>query len=53
MKKLDAKALEVIEAARTLKPKSRHDELKRIAREMKGRAPAEAALAVLAELEGG
>lgn len=53
LKKLDAKALEIIEAAKTLEAKRRHEELKRIAREMKGRAPAEAAEKVLAEVEGG
>jgi hypothetical protein len=49
---LDKGALEAIEAAKGLDPKQRHETLKRIAREMKGREPSERAKAVLAEVEG-
>ncbi|RMG10802.1 MAG: hypothetical protein D6731_16745 [Planctomycetota bacterium] len=50
---LDEAANEAIEAARDLPPKKRHETLKRIARELKGRAPEERARRVLAEVEGG
>lgn len=51
--KLDAKALELIEAAKGLEGKAKVDELHRIAREMKGREPGEVADKALAEAEGG
>jgi hypothetical protein len=52
MEKLDAAALEAIEAAKGASERERHETLKRIAREMKGRQPAEAAEQALAEAEG-
>ena len=52
IERLDAKARELIEEAKSKKPKDRHETLKRIAREMKGRAPSEEAKKVLAEVEG-
>jgi hypothetical protein len=48
---LDKKAMDAIEAATQLEPDKRHDELKRIARECKGRAPSEHAKKVLADVE--
>ena len=50
---LDKGALAAIEKAKGLEGKKRHDELKRIAREMKGRDPSKVASDVLAEVEGG
>ena len=47
---LDAKALEMIDAAKALEGKPRSDQLHKIEREMRGRAPAERAKAVMTEL---
>lgn len=50
LERLDAKAVELIEAARALEGKARSDQLHKIEREMRGRAPAERAKAVMQEL---
>lgn len=47
---LDAKALEMIDAAKALEGKARSDQLHKIEREMRGRAPGERAKAVMTEL---
>jgi hypothetical protein len=51
--RLDARAVELIDEAKAKNGKERTDELHRIEREMRGRAPAEAALKALQELEAG